>query len=186
MRSLSEATASVGAEQHVARVDVRAHVVVPGGLEHVAQVGHGHGALPAHVDAPQQGHEATTLLPGDVTTPAAGPPVRPGRPGVGGNRPDRGGEAELLTTELVADAIVHAGCKSRLFIRAAKGIVRVEVSDPDDRQPTLAALDVESLRSGTPGHRQRPRLRLRGVEPTTGSGKTVWFELSPLSHHGLA
>ena len=129
--------------------------------------------------------EATTLLPGDVTTPAAARRfVRAALESVETD-PLVVETAELLTTELVTNAIVHAGCKSRLFIRAAKGVVRVEITDPDDRLPSMAALDVEAL-GGRGLVIVNGLASAWGVEPTTCSGKTVWFELSPLSHHGLA
>jgi anti-sigma regulatory factor (Ser/Thr protein kinase) len=128
--------------------------------------------------------EAMTLLPGDVTTPAAARRfVRAALESV---------EAdlvvietvELLTTELVTNAIVHAGSKSHLFIRAAKGVVRVEITDPDDRLPAMATPDTDA-----PGGRGliivNGLASAWGVEPTTKGGKTVWFELSPLTHQTL-
>ena len=92
--------------------------------------------------------------------------------------------AELLTDELVTNAIVHAHCKSYLFIRAVKDLVRVEVTDPDDRLPAMGAPDTEAI-DGRGLVIVNGLASAWGVEPTTG-GKTVWFELSPLSHHGLA
>lgn len=91
--------------------------------------------------------------------------------------------AELLTTELVTNAIVHASSKSQLYLRAAGEVVRVEVTDPDDRLPTMGASDVDAL-NGRGLVIVNGFASAWGVEPTTG-GKTVWFELSPLSHHGL-
>ncbi len=92
--------------------------------------------------------------------------------------------AELLTTELVTNAIVHVGCKSHLFLRAARDVVRVEVSDPDDHLPSLAAPDADA-----PGGRGLVIVNglasAWGIARDTGGGKTVWFELSPLSHHHL-
>ncbi len=92
--------------------------------------------------------------------------------------------AELLTTELVTNAIVHVGCKSHLFIRAAKGVVRVEVSDPDDRLPSMTAPDADAP-DGRGLAIVNGLASAWGVDRGTGGGKTVWFELSPLSHHGL-
>jgi anti-sigma regulatory factor (Ser/Thr protein kinase) len=126
--------------------------------------------------------EAMTLLPGDVTTPAAARRfVRAALESVEAD-PVVIETAELLTTELVTNAIVHAGSKSHLFIRAAKGVVRVEITDPDDRLPAMAAPDTDA-----PGGRGliivNGLASAWGVEATTKGGKTVWFELSPLSHH---
>ena len=93
--------------------------------------------------------------------------------------------AELLTDELVTNAIVHANSKSYLSIKAVKGAVRVEVSDPDDRLPTMAPAD-----TAAPGGRGlvivNGMASAWGAERGRDGGKTVWFELSPLSHHGLA
>ncbi|HEV8624250.1 MAG TPA: ATP-binding protein [Acidimicrobiia bacterium] len=128
--------------------------------------------------------EATILLPGDVTTPAAARRfVRAALESVETD-PVVIETAELLTDELVTNAIVHARCKSYLFIRAAKGIVRVEVTDPDDRLPSMATLDTEAL-GGRGLVIVNGLASAWGVERTADGGKTVWFELSPLSHHGL-
>jgi anti-sigma regulatory factor (Ser/Thr protein kinase) len=128
--------------------------------------------------------EATILLPGDVTTPAAARRfVRAALESVETD-PVVIETAELLTDELVTNAIVHAQCKSYLFIRAAKGLVRVEVTDPDDRLPTMGLPDADA-----PGGRGLVIVNglasAWGVHRTTEGGKTVWFELSPMSHHGL-
>jgi anti-sigma regulatory factor (Ser/Thr protein kinase) len=128
--------------------------------------------------------EATTLLPGDVTTPAAARRfVRSALESVEAD-PVVIETAELLTTELVTNAIVHAGCTSHLFIRAARGVVRVEITDPDDRLPSMAAPDTDAL-GGRGLIIVNGLASAWGVEPTIGGGKTVWFELSPQSHHAL-
>jgi anti-sigma regulatory factor (Ser/Thr protein kinase) len=124
-----------------------------------------------------------TLLPGDVTTPAAARRfVRGALESVEAD-PVVIETAELLTTELVTNAIVHVGCKSELFIRAAGGVVRVEVTDPDDRLPAMAAPNADAL-SGRGLVIVNGLASAWGVEPTD-SGKTVWFELSPLSNHRM-
>ena len=126
--------------------------------------------------------EATILLPGDVTTPAAARRfVRAALESVEADRVVID-TAELLTDELVTNAIVHAHSKSYLFIRAAKGVVRVEVTDPDDRLPSIAAPDTDA-----PGGRGLAIVNglasAWGVERGSDGGKTVWFELSPPSNH---
>ncbi|MCA1844241.1 MAG: ATP-binding protein [Actinobacteria bacterium] len=127
--------------------------------------------------------EATILLPGDVTTPAAARRfVRTALESVDSDTVVIE-TAELLTDELVTNAIVHAGSKSYLFIRAAKGLVRVEVTDPDDRLPAMAAPDTEAL-SGRGLAIVNGLASAWGIERAPGGGKTVWFELSPLSHPG--
>ena len=125
-----------------------------------------------------------TLLPGDVTTPAAARRFVRGALASVEADPVAIETAELLTTELVTNAIVHVGCKSELFIRAAGGVVRVEVTDPDDRLPAMAAPNADAL-NGRGLVIVNGLASAWGVEPTA-SGKTVWFELSPLSNHGEA
>ncbi len=127
--------------------------------------------------------EARTLLPGDVTTPAAVRRfVRAALESMDTD-PVVIETAELLTDELVTNAIVHVGCKSQLFLRVAGGVVRVEVTDPDDHLPFIATPDVDAL-NGRGLVIVNGLASAWGVEPTAG-GKTVWFEVSPLSHHGL-
>ena len=84
--------------------------------------------------------------------------------------------AELLVSELVANAVLHAQGQLTVAVIARAGGVRVEVSDgsvqgPRPRQFTEEAstgrglLLVEAMASSW------------GVTPTDG-GKTVWFELT--------
>lgn len=83
---------------------------------------------------------------------------------------------ELLTSELVTNAVVHAGTGVRLRAVCVADRVRVEVSDrsavlPMQRQPVPEAMSgrglvlVSSLADRW------------GVDPSP-SGKTVWFELA--------
>jgi anti-sigma regulatory factor (Ser/Thr protein kinase) len=127
--------------------------------------------------------EATILLPGDVTTPAAARRfVRAALESVETD-PIVIETAELLTDELVTNAIVHAHSKSYLFVRAAKGAVRVEVTDPDDRLPSMAAPDTDAL-GGRGLVIVNGLASAWGVERAADGGKTVWFELSRLGHRG--
>src|SRR5581483_1165575 len=127
------------------------------------------------------GIEATILLPGDVTTPAAARRfVRAALESVEADVVVIE-TAELLTDELVTNAIVHAQSKSYLCIRAARGVVRIEVTDPDDRLPALAAPGADALAG-------RGLVIVNGLASAWGveraaAGKTVWFELSPLGRH---
>lgn len=120
--------------------------------------------------------EARTLLPGDVTTPAAARRfVRSALESVEADAPVIE-TAELLTTELVTNAIVHVGCRSQLFLRAAGGTVRVEVTDPDDRLPSMAAPNLDDV--GGRGLVIVDGLASAWGVERTENGKTVWFELS--------
>ncbi len=128
------------------------------------------------------GIEARTLLPGDVTTPAAARRfVRVALESVEADAVVVE-TAELLTTELVTNAIVHVGCKSQLFIRAAGGVVRVEVTDPDDRLPSMGAASTDALK-GRGLIIVNGLASAWGVERAAAGGKTVWFELSPVRDH---
>lgn len=89
--------------------------------------------------------------------------------------------AELLTDELVTNAIVHAHSKSYLFIRALRDIVRVEVTDPDDHLPAMAAPEADAV-AGRGLVIVNGLASAWGIERATDGGKTVWFELSPRSH----
>ena len=86
--------------------------------------------------------------------------------------------AELLTDELVTNAIVHAQSKSYLHIRAARGAVRVELTDPDDRLPSIAAADTDAV-GGRGLIIVNGLASAWGVERGIDGGKTVWFQLSP-------
>jgi hypothetical protein len=63
--------------------------------------------------------------------------------------------------------------------------VRVEVTDPDDQLPAMAMPDTDAVH-GRGLVIVNGLASAWGVERTTEGGKTVWFELSPLSHHGLS
>lgn len=120
--------------------------------------------------------EARTLLPGDVSTPAAARRfVRIALESVEADPPVIE-TAELLTTELVTNAVVHVGTKTQLFLRVVGGTVRVEVTDPDDRLPSMAAPNVDDV-GGRGLVIVNALASAWGVE-RTNSGKTVWFELS--------
>ena len=82
--------------------------------------------------------------------------------------------AELLVSELVTNALIHAGSRLRLTLWAAHGVLRCEVSDASRRLP-------EVLRAGTAesgrGMFLVDALSRRWGCHQDGPGKTVWFEL---------
>lgn len=83
--------------------------------------------------------------------------------------------AELLTSEVVTNAVVHGGSAVRVEIETVDGRTRISVSDNDPSQPELRSpsLDDESGR----GMRLVDSLARRwGVQPA-GTGKCVWFEI---------
>ncbi|MEX2658918.1 MAG: ATP-binding protein [Acidimicrobiales bacterium] len=120
----------------------------------------------------------------DMELPAAPASVGSARRFVGGLLEDFDATsvsdvASLLTSELVTNAIVHAGGRVRIRVTCEEGIVRVSVEDSSNARPyrrraTEAAVTgrgltlVEELASSW------------GVDPLLdGRGKSVWFELCP-------
>jgi CheY-like chemotaxis protein len=81
----------------------------------------------------------------------------------------------LLVSELVTNALVHAGGGPRVVVRLRRGQVRVEVADDDPRLPALRVPDDTG-----PGGRgllivDRSASRW-GADPAR-PGKVVWFEI---------
>src|SRR5206468_2951238 len=84
--------------------------------------------------------------------------------------------AELLVSELVTNAVLHARTDLTVAVERRGENVRVSVSDGSARQPRLRHHSVEA---GTGrGLLLVERMARRwGVEPA-GTGKVVWFEVS--------
>lgn len=94
------------------------------------------------------------------------------------NMTDKDGDAELLASELVANAAEHGGGPIRLTVRREQAGLRCEVTDtsPAAPQPRSAALDAE---------RGRGLAIVSALADTTGTqveqdgaGKTTWFTLA--------
>nr|WP_228031838.1 ATP-binding protein [Streptomyces phyllanthi] len=83
--------------------------------------------------------------------------------------------AELLVSELVTNALVHAESRLRLTLTAAHGVLRCEVSDADHRRPRVRRV-TETSESGR-GMFLVDALARRWGCHEDGPGKTVWFEL---------
>jgi len=84
--------------------------------------------------------------------------------------------AELLTSELVANVVVHVGSPVELSVSVLDGAVRVEVTDAAGALPVLRPRSVEA--TGGRGMIIVDVLADEwGVEPIPDDGKTVWFEL---------
>ena len=84
--------------------------------------------------------------------------------------------ALLLTSELVANAIRHAGGRVGLRLVSGAGSVRIEVHDcvPTLPVPRTASMDDESGRGLTLVHALASRW---GVAEMPDGGKSVWFEV---------
>jgi GAF domain-containing protein/anti-sigma regulatory factor (Ser/Thr protein kinase) len=100
------------------------------------------------------------------------------------------GDVELVVSELVTNALLHAGAPAslRVFIPAQRPesdevVVRVEVRDPLRSSPIRAVASTESM-TGRGITLIEALASSWGVEHD-GTGKVVWSELSTL-HHSLA
>ena len=88
--------------------------------------------------------------------------------------PELSGDAELLTSEVVTNALVHAGAPIRITARVVGSGVRVEVADGSPHSPIVR--EYGELAGTGRGLRLLDLLARWGVEETA-SGKAVWFEL---------
>lgn len=84
--------------------------------------------------------------------------------------------AELLTTELVTNVVVHVAGTVDLVVRTIVRGVRVEVTDHDRRLPKFGAAEPDAV--GGRGLVLVDALAdAWGVDHMSGNGKTIWFEL---------
>ena len=89
--------------------------------------------------------------------------------------------AELLTSELVTNAVIHAGSPAELSVSVSDGSVRVEVTDQAADRPVLRRQSVDA--TGGRGLVIVDDLADRwGVVQIPDDGKTVWFELRSGPH----
>jgi len=85
------------------------------------------------------------------------------------------GIVELLTSEVVTNALLHARCAGELAVYVTPTTVRVEVEDPSSLLPTRRRPAADSVTGR--GLTIVDRLaRSWGVEPGI-RGKRVWFEV---------
>ncbi len=82
---------------------------------------------------------------------------------------------ELLTSELVTNAVIHAGSEPRLVLILLPERIRVEVHDTDPTLPTQREPDAASP-SGR-GLLLLERLAASWGVDAADDGKTVWFEV---------
>ncbi len=89
---------------------------------------------------------------------------------------DQRATAELLTTELVANAVVHARTPCRLRLSCPRdGVLRVEVSDRAAGMPTVQDIGPSELDGR--GLQLVDALATQwGITRSTPAEKTVWFE----------
>lgn len=85
--------------------------------------------------------------------------------------------AELCVSELVTNALLHAGTRMRLEIAPAGSGVRIGVHDGSDAVPTLAR-HTSTASTGRGLAMMVAVADAWGVEPDGQGGKTVWCELT--------
>lgn len=89
-------------------------------------------------------------------------------------------DVQLVVSELVTNAVVHAGSRCVLRLRLMPGAVRVEVTDAGDGSPQPLPADGERI-GGRGLLIVAAVSRAWGIdpaEPAGASGKTVWAELT--------
>ncbi|OIJ88510.1 hypothetical protein BIV24_21520 [Streptomyces colonosanans] len=91
-------------------------------------------------------------------------------------RPAWSETAELLTTELVTNALIHTDHDAVLTATVSPSKLRVEVRDFMGQRPTLRAPDAEDETHGRGLVLVQSLADAWGVRPH-GVGKSVWFEL---------
>ena len=93
------------------------------------------------------------------------------------------GVLELLTTEVVANAVLHGRGPVCIDLTCESGCVRVAVADASPHQPV-----VRHVGTGATGGRGMALVEALadrwGSAVAPGRGKTVWFELSIDHPHG--
>ena len=86
-------------------------------------------------------------------------------------------EAVLLLSELVTNAVLHAGTDIEVVVRLRGDLLRIEVRDGDPRLPSVRHYSVLSG-TGRGLALVAETAKDWSAEPRTdGPGKTVWFEL---------
>ena len=91
--------------------------------------------------------------------------------------------AELLTSEVVTNAVLHAGSGVRVLVEGIPGGVRISVTDTDPQIPALRP-PADQAESGRGLHLVDTLADRWGVAPVP-TGKSVWFELAvPEQSHG--
>lgn len=82
----------------------------------------------------------------------------------------------LCVSELITNAVVHAGSEPKLLVHVRPGVIRIEISDDSEVLPVLRGAGPEDT-SGR-GVSILGMLSDRwGALRRSGGGKTVWFEI---------
>ena len=89
-----------------------------------------------------------------------------------------GDTAELLCSELVTNAVVHAKTSVELYASFEAGCLHVDVHDRAAREPRPRAVRPGEDEGGRGLTIVASLASSWGVQTPDGDGKTVWFELS--------
>jgi anti-sigma regulatory factor (Ser/Thr protein kinase) len=84
---------------------------------------------------------------------------------------------ELLTSEVITNALVHARSAPELAVRVRPQVVRVEVVDGSPVVPIRRSIEAEAL-SGRGIAIVDSLASSWGVTDLSPDGKTVWFEVA--------
>jgi anti-sigma regulatory factor (Ser/Thr protein kinase) len=95
-------------------------------------------------------------------------------------------DAVLLTSELVANAVLHGGGAVTLSVRAGGGRLRVDVRDMSEDLPAAGADPGADAVSGRGLMLVKALAAEWGSYPATGGGKAVFFVLGPAGRNGEA
>lgn len=88
--------------------------------------------------------------------------------------------AQLLTSELVTNAVLHAGTEVQVVVEAHGQTVHVEVIDLTRRQPVARFTPYDDLQTGRGLTLLDSVATSWGVNPLE-RGKSVWFDLDATS-----
>jgi anti-sigma regulatory factor (Ser/Thr protein kinase) len=92
--------------------------------------------------------------------------------------------ALMLVSELVTNAVVHAGTDIALTLRYEAPLITVEVHDDNHRMPVLLNIPPTAT-SGRGLHLVAAMAHDWGVRSIPGDGKDIWFSLRP-QYSGVA
>ena len=84
---------------------------------------------------------------------------------------------ELLTSEVITNALVHADSAPELAVRVRREVVRVEVVDVSPVVPIRRSIETDAL-SGRGIAIVESLASQWGVTDLSAQGKTVWFEVA--------
>ncbi|HEX6418478.1 MAG TPA: ATP-binding protein [Acidimicrobiales bacterium] len=113
-------------------------------------------------------------LPGRTSSPRAARDFVTGVIAGWGARPAR--DVGLATSEVVTNAVLHAGGDIAVRVRRVDGHARVEVHDDDPRPPAVRRYEPGAI-GGAGMNLVAALAACWGVTTVEGDGKVVWFDI---------